>query len=113
MSKFRLTERISIQECSVSQNENGFDIEEWKEFYKCWSNYKTINGKEYIAAKATQVENVVTFTVRYCKKIKLLLEKDATKKFRIGYKDKIFNIEHVSDFENLHDWVDIKAIEVI
>ncbi|AWZ48317.1 phage head closure protein [Hathewaya limosa] len=113
MAKCRLTERIIIEEyISNNQNENGFDIEKWPEYYSCWCNYKTVNGKEYEAAKATQAQNIVTFTVRYCNKIKALLEKDATKKFRIKYKDKIFNIEYVNDFQNRHEWIDIKATEV-
>ncbi|BDR80691.1 hypothetical protein N072000002_09470 [Clostridium tetani] len=112
MARCRLTERIIIEQYSTMQNENGFDIEEWQEYYPCWSNYKTVSGKEYESAKATQVENIVTFTVRYCNKVKVLLEKNATKNFRIKYKDKVFNIQYVSDFENLHEWVDIKATEV-
>jgi len=112
MVKCRLTERIIIEQYSTIQNENGFDEEKWAEYYSCWTNFRAVSGKEYESAKATQVENIVTFTIRYCNKAKVLLEKDATKKFRIKYKDKIFNIEYVSDFENLHTWVDIKVTEV-
>lgn len=113
MAKCRLTERIVIEKYSSSQNENGFDIESWTDYYACWSNYKAVSGKEYEAAKATQTQNIVTFTVRYCKNVAELLKKDGTKLFRIKYQDKLFNIEYAYDFENLHEWVDIKANEVV
>ena len=114
MAKCRLTERITIQKyLGEAQNENGFDVPMWDDYYYCWSNFKAVSGKEYEAAKATQTQNIATFTVRYCKKVAELLKKDGTKNFRIQYQDKIFNIEYVYDFENLHEWVDIKANEVV
>lgn len=109
MAQCRLTERIIIEKYSVYQNENGFDIENWTEYYKCWSGFKQVTGREYISAKATNSENIVTFTVRYCNKIKELLKPGASKIFRVKYKDEYFDIEDVLDFENLHTFVDIKA----
>lgn len=109
MAQCRLTERIIIEKYSAYQNENGFDVENWTEYYKCWSSYKQVTGREYISAKATNSENLVTFTVRYCNKIKELLKPGASKVFRIKYKDEYFDIEDVLDFENLHKFVDIKA----
>lgn len=109
MAQCRLTERIIIEKYSSSQNENGFDVENWTEYYKCWSGYKQVTGREYISAKATNSENIVTFTVRYCNKVKELLKPGASKIFRVKYKDEYFDIEDVLDFENLHKFVDIKA----
>ncbi|CEN31031.1 putative phage head-tail adaptor [[Clostridium] sordellii] len=111
MAECRLTERIKIEKLSDSKetNENGFDEEVWKEHYKCWSGYKSVSGKEYIAAKANNSENIVTFTVRYCNKVKELLDPGASKIFRIEYKGFYYDILDVLDFENRHEFVDIKS----
>ena len=109
VSKCRLNERILIEKYSSYQNENGFDVEGWTEYYKCWSGYERVSGKEYIAAKANNSEQIVTFTVRYCNKIKDLLEPGTSKVFRVKYKDNYYDIEDTLDFKNLHTFVDIKA----
>ena len=109
MANCRLTERIEIEKLDLSTNENGFEEEIWQSHYKCWSAFKTITGKEYVAAKANNSENIVTFSVRHCKKIKELLDPGATKVFRIKYKGFCYDILYVSDFENRHEFVDIKA----
>ncbi|MEG0180767.1 MAG: phage head closure protein [Peptostreptococcaceae bacterium] len=109
MAQCRLTERIVIEKFSETQNENGFDEVSWTEYHPCWSGYIRVSGKEYIAAKATNSENIVTFTVRYCNKVKELLKPGASKIFRVKYKDNYYDIDDALDFENLHTFVDIKA----
>lgn len=112
MAQCRLTERISIQRLATTTDEQGFKEQQWTDYYTCWSNFKSITGKEYIAAKATQSENIVTFTIRYCKKAKELLNSDATKIYRVVYNNKTYNIEYVTDFQNLHNFIDIKCNEL-
>lgn len=112
MAECRLTERIKIEKLSNSngQNENGFTEEDWKEYYSCWSGYKRVSAKEYIAAKANNSEQIVTFTVRYCNKIKELLQPGASKIFRLEYNEFYYDIVgDPVDFENKHEFVDIKA----
>lgn len=104
-----LTERIIIQEYLSVQNDNGFEKMQWNDYYKCWSAFRTISGKEYVSAKATQSENVVTFTVRFCRKTSELLKNGATKRFRVVFKGNIYDIEYCNDYENLHNFIDIKA----
>ncbi|WP_432291567.1 phage head closure protein [Clostridium baratii] len=107
----RLTERISIEKfLNGEQNSNGFDEEKWdEEYYKCWAAYKDVSGKDFIAAKTTNSENIVTFTVRYCNKVKAILYPGANKKFRVKYNDFYYGIEYASDFEKRHEWVDLKC----
>lgn len=110
MAQCRLTERIVIEEFSETQNENGFDEVTWTEYHPCWSRYRRVSSKEYIAAKANNSEQIVTFTVRYCNKVKELLKPGSSKLFRIKYKG--YNYDIVGDpvdFENRHTFVDIKA----
>lgn len=110
MSKISLNERIIIEKFSQVQNENGFDEVKWTEYHPCWSGYRRVSGKEYIAAKATNSEQIVTFTVRYCNKVKELLKPGSSKLFRIQYKGYYYDIvDDPVDFRNRHNFVDIKA----
>ncbi|MGL4730415.1 MAG: phage head closure protein [Clostridium sp.] len=110
MAQCRLTERIVIEEFSETQNENGFDEVTWTKYHQCWSGYRRVSSKEYIAAKANNSEQIVTFTVRYCNKVKELLKPGASKLFRIQYKGYHYDIVgDPVDFENRHTFVDIKA----
>lgn len=109
-----LTERIIIsQDIGEEQDDNGFDIPIWDNtYYPCWSSFKQVSGKEFISAKANNSESIVTFTVRFCNKTKILLVPGETKNYKVIYKNKDYNILFCSDYNNLHQWVDIKA-EVI
>ncbi|RUR35142.1 head-tail adaptor protein [Clostridium perfringens] len=109
MAECRLNERITIEELSITQNKNGFEEEKWNEYYKCWSSFNKVKGSKFIAAKADNSENIVTFTVRYCNKIKPLLGPEAIKKFKVCFKGNYYKLEYVDDFEQRHEWVDLKA----
>lgn len=111
MARCKLTERISIEKIlDAEQNTNGFDEEKWdEEYYNCWAAYKDVSGKDFIAAKATNSENIVTFTVRYCNKVKAILYPGANKQFRVKYNNFYYDIEYASDFEKRHGWIDLKA----
>ncbi|NRT88531.1 phage head closure protein [Clostridium beijerinckii] len=111
MNSSDLKERIIISKyLGEVQNENGFDEPTWDDtYYTCWSSFKQISGKEFISAKANNSENIVTFTVRYSNKTKVLLEVGATKKYKVIYKEKDYDIIFCSDYNNLHQWIDIKA----
>lgn len=104
-------QRIIISEyLGENQNDNGFDTATWDDtYYPCWCDFKQVSGKEYIAAKANNSENIVTFTVRYCNKTKVLLVPGATKQYKVIYKGIDYDIVFCSDYKNLHQWVDIKA----
>ncbi|HBF7200952.1 TPA: phage head closure protein [Clostridioides difficile] len=103
--------RIIIEKLSDNDtDERGFSLDDWREYYTCWSNFKNVSGKEYISAKATSSENIVTFTIRYSEKVKLIIEDaESTKIYRIRYRNKIYDIIYISDFENKHRFVDFKC----
>lgn len=114
MPKCRLTERIKIEKLSSVIDDEGFEIKKWTEYYTCWSNFRAISGKEYISAKASKSENIVTFSVRYCNKVKELIKPCSSKCFRVIYKENIYDIiSQPTDFNNLHKFVDIKAKSII
>lgn len=112
MSECKLTERMILQKFeSAGQDEDGFPTEPvWNEnYYPCWCKFRTVSGKEYFSAKANNTENIVTFTVRYCNKTKALLVPGATKEYRLFYQDNIYDIQFASDFQDAHEWIDIKC----
>ncbi|MDU4052318.1 MAG: phage head closure protein [Clostridium perfringens] len=109
MAECRLNERITIEELSITQNSNGFEEEKWHEYYRCWSSFKKVKGSKFIAAKADNAENIVTFTIRYCNKVKILLDIEAINKFRINFKGHYYKLEYVDDYDQGHEWVDLKA----
>jgi SPP1 family predicted phage head-tail adaptor len=114
MNSKNLKERIIISKyLGEVQNDNGFDAFNWDNtYYPCSCAFNQIRGKEFISAKANNAESIVTFTVRYCNKTKILLVPGETKNYKMIYKNKDYNIVFCSDYENLHQWIDIKA-EVI
>lgn len=109
MAECRLNERIRIEELSLTQNSNGFEEEKWTNYYECWSFFHKIKGSKFISAKADKSENIVTFTVRYCNKIKPLLDIEAIQKFRVYFKGYYYKLEYVDDYEQNHEWIDLKA----
>ncbi|WP_338631347.1 phage head closure protein [Clostridium baratii] len=111
MAECRLTERITIERhMEETQKSNGFSKTKWDEnYYKCWAAYKDITRQDYTEVKTTNTENLTTFTVRYCNKIKPLLVPAGIKEFRIKYKGCIYNIEGATDYKNNHTFVDIRC----
>ena len=101
----RLTERVEIEYCTTKQDNQGFIIKNWSSYYKCWACFQTISGKEYEAAKAIQSQDIVTFTIRYCKKVKDL----PTKEYRLKFRNKFYDIQYIYDVNNQHNFVDIKC----
>lgn len=112
--------RIVIQKYTTTQNENGFDIEEWDDYKTVWASMNNLWGKEFYAAKSTNSENTIEFIVRYSKdlekintkeyRIKTIKDKNATKE-----KDKYryFDITFIDNIKYENKWLKIKAIEVI
>lgn len=108
----KLDKRITFKKIETIQNDYGTMEESLIDYYSCWAGFKTISGKEFIAAKTTNSENIVTFTVRYCNKLKQLLNPKEIKNFKIEFNECKYNILFISDWMNLHKYIDIKC-EVI
>lgn len=111
MNSVKMNKRITIsQYLGEVQNDNGFDVANWDDtYYPCWSSFNQISGSEFISAKADNSEDIVTFTVRYFNKTKILLVPGETKKHKVIYKENDYDILFCSDYNNLHKFIDIKA----
>lgn len=114
MADCTLTERIKFQLIADSVvNANGFENEEWSEYYKCWASKEDVSGREYMRVQATQTEVLVGFTVRMCQKIRDILAHYQTKKYRIVHRGNIYDIQYCHDIKNKHTFAEFKCKLVI
>ncbi|EPY2275485.1 phage head closure protein [Clostridium sporogenes] len=116
----KMDKRITIQKFSTTQNENGFDIEEWDDYRTLWASMNNLWGKEFYAAKSTNSENTIEFIVRYSKDLKNINTKEyriKTIKYKNATKEKdkyrYFDITFIDNIKYENKWLKIKAIEVI
>lgn len=97
---------IVIQKSTTSFDEIGNQIESWATYHSCRANINGLSGAEYWAAQAQQVENTVTFEVRYC----IALKSVVPQTYRILYDGKIYDVKHIDDFQFTHETLKIKAV---
>lgn len=107
MAKCRLTERITFIEEVITQNE-GFENKIINDVATFWAARKDISGKEFTSNYQTNYEKIITFTVRGCKFTRSLVPN----KFKIKNRRNIYNIVDISDFNNEHEWIDIRCLMV-
>lgn len=105
----KLNNRIKFRKSETIQNDYGTMEETLIDYYNCWARFKQVTGKEFIEAKTTNSENIVTFTVRYCNKLKPLLNNKQKKVFKVEFNGCTYNILFSSDWMNLHKYIDIKC----
>lgn len=107
MNAGMLNKRIIFQQYSKGgTNENGFPLTEeqrWQDHKKVWAGMKTLKGKEYYAAAATQNENQVKFITRYHAGI------NADMRIKMG--ERVFEIQSVVDVDDKHEELNIMAKE--
>ena len=107
MAKCRLTERITFIEEVITQNE-GFENKTINDVATFWAARKDISGKEFTSNYQTNYEKIITFTVRGCKFTRSLVPN----KFKFKNRDNVYNIVDISDFNNEHEWIDIRCVVV-
>lgn len=61
--------KITIFKEDTVENENGFPVETREDICRVWTAIKTVRGKEYAEAAATQSEIISRFIIRYRKGI--------------------------------------------
>ena len=113
MTKCMLTDRITIQRLnSTITNENDFEIENWGDYYTCWSSKRDVSGKEFMQLGGDKTLLVTSFTTRYCNLLKYIVENQDTKNFRIIHKGHIYDIQYIYDVKNEHNFIDFKCRRV-
>ncbi len=110
MAECNLTERIKFEVLEAgTTNENGFTEEQWTTYYPCWAKKEELSGKEYIKLHGEHTEILVGFTVRMCEKIKKVVAEYETKRYRVIYRDRVYDIQYGHDVKNKHNFADFKC----
>ncbi len=94
-------QRITIQSSIESTDGLGQITQEWQDVHHLWAMIKTVQGREYFAAAATQNENTTRFVVRYTTGI--------SPDMRIQYKDRLYDIESVINDDEANKTLTIVA----
>ena len=104
MNPGELRHRITFQRLTTTINENGFEIEEWKDFTTVWAKASNLHGREYFEAAAIQMENTLKFTIRYLSEIDTSM--------RIIFKERHYDIKSIDNIKYENKYMEIKAMEV-
>ena len=103
----KMTERVAFVRTETVENENGFKVPTETIAYECWANRLNLSNDEFTNTYATFNKYIISFRVRYCEFTKSL--EFNTKKYKLKYKDNLFNIISAQDYKNLHKYVDVKV----
>lgn len=103
----KLDKKIIIEQYTAVTTPSGFDEAKWVSYKTVWASINNLWGKEYYAAKATNEEKTVEFTIRYFKD----LENLNTTKYRLNWGGRAFNITFIDNIQYANKWLKIKAIE--
>ena len=103
MNPRQLKHRISLLEQSIVEDELGQRDQQWPESSKVWAAIKTMQGREYFEAAATQNENTVRFIVRYMDNV--------NPNMRIQFNGKTYDITSVINDDEANKTLTIIAKE--
>ncbi|MDX8359823.1 phage head closure protein [Cytobacillus sp. IB215316] len=78
--------RITFIKTEMVEDELGQKIEKDDDYVTCWSDIKTMQGREYFAASAAHAERTSRFIIRY--------RSDIDPSMKIRFMDRIFDITH-------------------
>ena len=84
-----LRHRIVLQNKVVTEDELKQQSETWTDVVTIWACVEPLSGKEYFAAKQTNAEVSVKFTLRYLNGVK--------PDMRVAFKDRFFEIKTIID----------------
>lgn len=102
----RLDHRIIIQKKTVSVDSLLNQYAAWIEYHKCWAAVSGVSNKEYFAARQQHEENIVSFKIRGCSKLKSLNKIE----YRIVFDDNVYDIDYIDDVHFSGSVVNIKAV---
>ncbi len=77
----------------------------WTDYIVCHANVNSLYGAEYYAAAQYQQEQSLDFTVRYC----LSVMNIDTTNYRILFRGKAYNIEHIDYLSFKKNEIKIRA----
>lgn len=101
----RMDKRIVIQKRYDDADEIGNQISQWNDFHKCWASVNGVSGKEYWQARQQNEEQIVSFKIRYCRKLLKLNSYD----YHILYNGETYNIQYIDNLFQADSLLIIKA----
>lgn len=101
-----LRHKIVFENLEVVTADTGLQKKEWQKYYTCYCAVNNLYGNEYWAAAQQHNENTITFTTRWTKYIDYIND---TKKFRIQFQSKYYDIIQIDNVLYENKVVKIKA----
>lgn len=101
----RMNKRIAIQMLETKEDKIGNQTPSWTDFHKCWANVNGVSGKEYWQARQQNEEQIISFRIRYCRKLSELNSFD----YRILYRGDTYNIQYIDNLLQADSLLIIKA----
>ncbi len=105
----KYTKRITILQSQDVIDDIGNVDCIWTVLHRCWASVNCTGGKKFYEAAQTNVQDYVTFKMRYCQKISGM----SATKIRISYDNKIYNVKYIDDYFEQHKELKILAEEVL
>ena len=116
MNIANLNKRIIIQKFTGGTDNSGFPLpEQWGDYKTVWASMTSLSGREYFAAAAVNAEQTIKIKIRYIKELDANINVDginATKTFRIKYKNSNYDIKFINDVLFLHEFMELKVLAV-
>lgn len=97
---------IQIMKNGYTTDDIGNQVEAREPYLRCRAYVNNLSGREYWEAAQAQSENMVVFTLRYCR---ALLSMN-TLEYRILWGDKEYNITSIDNVQNKNETIKIRAI---
>ena len=93
-----MRQRITLQEHKTVVDGIGNHISKWVDFHSCFAYVNLASGNENGTQPAVRSEDILTFIIRWCKK----LENLNSKEYRISFGGHFYNITCVDDVQFGH-----------
>lgn len=104
--------KITIQKYGeITYDSEGFPTGNggWNDYKTVWANVNSLYGSEFWSAKAVNEQDTKNFVIRWSKDLADMEEPQGTKKYRIVYKNKQYDITFVDNIGESNTYFKIKA----
>ncbi|MCM3411231.1 phage head closure protein [Metabacillus litoralis] len=105
MNPAKLRHRITFQREQETVDKDGFSSVSYVDVITVWAQAKTVSGREYHQAAATQNERATRWIIRY--------RRDLSEDMRVLFEGKVFDIEAILPDDELKKTLTIVCKEVI
>lgn len=105
----KLNQRIVIEQRRVLKDAEGNEQQEWFPYHSCWAAVNGVSNREYWQAREQHEENIVSFKVRYCNRLKAMNKTD----FRIVFRGRIYDIVMIDNMLFADSLLNLKGVETI